>query len=93
MLLLVFRPVTWSSGLYKAMYLLSQPGRLGEPDGGVCPALRTTVVSVCQGAAHLDERTGQTLIDHHSVSNISGRKNTLNGNQGEEGIPIYPCTI
>ena len=51
-----------------------EPGpELCEPDGGVCPTLRTTVVSVCQGAAHLDERTGQTLIDHHSVSNISWR--------------------
>ena len=73
MLLLVFRPVTWSSGLYKAMYLLSQPGRLCEPDGGVGPALRTTVVPVGQGASHLDQRTGQTLIDPQSVSNISWR--------------------
>ena len=44
---------------------------LGKPDGGVGPALRTTVISISQGASHLDQRTGQTLIDPHSVSYIS----------------------
>ena len=44
---------------------------LCKPDGGVGPALRTTVVSISQGASHLDQRTGQTFIDPHSVSSIS----------------------
>ena len=46
-------------------------GELCEPDGGVGPALRTAVVSVGQGASHLDEGTRQTLIDPDSVSKIS----------------------
>ena len=40
---------------------------LGEPDGGVGPAVGTAVVSVGQGAPHLYEGTRQTLVDAHHV--------------------------